>query len=79
MPSQNSQTAFLIINALWFLSLGFSLSCALAATLIQQWSRTYLQGTKERFNPRERARMRTYLHLGVQKFYFSEMVGAIPM
>jgi len=55
------------------------LSCALAATLIQQWSRTYLQGTKERFNPRERARMRTYLHLGVRKFYFSEMVGAIPM
>ncbi|KAH9954337.1 hypothetical protein BC827DRAFT_1086659, partial [Russula dissimulans] len=41
LPSQNSQTAFLIINALWFLSLAFSLACALAATLIQQWSRTY--------------------------------------
>ncbi|KAH9015257.1 hypothetical protein EDB83DRAFT_2208858, partial [Lactarius deliciosus] len=36
LPS-NSHTPFLIINALWFLSLVFSLACALSATLIQQW------------------------------------------
>jgi hypothetical protein len=78
MPSQNSH-AFLIINILWFLSLSFSLACALAATLVQQWLRTYLQGTEERFNPHERVRMRTYLHRGVQAFKFSKLVAAIPM
>lgn len=79
IPSPNSHTAFLIINALWFLSLVFSLACALSATLIQQWSRVYLQGTEERFIPHERARMRTYLHKGVQKFYLANIVDAIPM
>ncbi|KAI9454698.1 hypothetical protein F5148DRAFT_1228629 [Russula earlei] len=72
MPTQNSQTAYLVINAFWFLSLAFSLTCAITATLVQQWSRTP-------FNPHQRARMRTYLHRGVQKFRFSELVGAIPM
>jgi hypothetical protein len=76
---QNSPTAYLIINALWFLSLAFSLACALAATLVQQWSRAYLQGTEERFNPHQRVRMRTFLQRGVQKFHFSELVDAIPM
>jgi hypothetical protein len=79
LPPQNSRRAYLIINALWFLSLAFGLACALAATLVQQWSRTYLQGTEERFNPHQRVRMRTYLQRGVQKFHFSELVDAIPM
>lgn len=79
MPSPNSQTANLTINALWFFSLVFSLLCALAATLVQQWSRIYLQGTTERFNPHQRVRMRTYLQQGVQRFRLNEMVDAIPM
>lgn len=79
LPAPNSPTAYFIINALWFLSLAFSLSCALAATLVQQWSRTYLQGTEEPFKPRQRVRMRTFLQGGVQKFHFSELVDAIPM
>ncbi len=79
LPSPNSHKAYLIINGFWFLSLAFSLACALAATLVQQWSRTYLQGTEERFNLHQRVRMRTYLQRGVQKFHFSELVEAIPM
>ncbi|KAI0312519.1 hypothetical protein OF83DRAFT_1067035, partial [Amylostereum chailletii] len=38
-----SSTISLWINALWFLSLLFSIICAIAATLVQQWSRKYLQ------------------------------------
>jgi hypothetical protein len=79
LPAQNSHTAYRIINAFWFLSLAFSLTCVLATTLVQQWSRTYLQGTEERFNLHQRVRMRTYLQRGVQKFYFSELVDTIPM
>jgi Family of unknown function (DUF6535) len=77
LPSPNSQQAFPIINALWFLSLTFSLSCA--ATLVQQWSRIYFQGTEERFDPHQRVRMRTYLQQGVQRFHLSELVGSIPL
>jgi Family of unknown function (DUF6535) len=79
LASSNSYQASLIINALWFLSLAFSLACALAATLVQQWSRIYLQGIEERFDPHQRVRMRTYLQQGVQKFYLSELVGSIPL
>lgn len=79
MPSPNTYTPYLIINALWSLSLIFSLACALSATLIQQWSRIYLQGTEERFIPHERVRMRTYLQRGVQNFHLADMVEAIPM
>lgn len=78
-PTPNSYHAYLIINALWSLSLIFSLACACSATLIQQWSRIYLQGTEERFIPHERVRMRTYLQRGVQNFHLADMVDAIPM
>ncbi|KAA1467125.1 hypothetical protein DENSPDRAFT_868872 [Dentipellis sp. KUC8613] len=67
------------INVLWFLSLVFSLSCALGATLVQQWARTYIQGTEERFVPHERARMRTFLLDGVERFGVSAMVQGIPV
>ena len=79
MPNLNSYHAYLIINVLWSLSLIFSLACACSATLIQQWSRIYLQGTEERFIPHERVRMRTYLQRGVQNFHLADMVDAIPM
>ncbi|KAJ7455581.1 hypothetical protein FB451DRAFT_1048897, partial [Mycena latifolia] len=33
--------ASLVCNALWFISLGFSLTCALIATLLEQWARDF--------------------------------------
>ncbi|KAJ7754132.1 hypothetical protein B0H14DRAFT_3600858, partial [Mycena olivaceomarginata] len=33
--------ATLACNILWFFSLGLSLSCALIATLVQQWARDF--------------------------------------
>ncbi|KAH9058077.1 hypothetical protein EDB87DRAFT_1685723 [Lactarius vividus] len=35
------------VNTMWFLSLCISLSCALAATLVQQWARRYLRLSQE--------------------------------
>ncbi|KAI0059244.1 hypothetical protein BV25DRAFT_1809502, partial [Artomyces pyxidatus] len=79
LVQKNSITAPLWINCLWFLSLFCSLSCALAATLVQQWSRTYLQGTDARSAPHERARMRTYLRTGVDTFRVQSLVAGIPL
>lgn len=41
--------------------------CALAATLMQQWSRRYRQLTQARTVPYKRARTREYLFVGVQR------------
>jgi hypothetical protein len=45
-PSHNSfqpTSSTLRVNTFWFLSLTFSLTCALAATLVEQWARHYLR------------------------------------
>jgi Family of unknown function (DUF6535) len=66
------------INILWFLSLILSLVCALAATLMQQWARRYLQLVQAQATSYKRARIREYLFGGVQAFGLSQAVEAIP-
>ena len=64
-------------NILWFLSLSFSLGCALLATLVQRWIRLYLQDIQHT-SPKQRARMRTFLHHGIDNFQMETLVGMIP-
>jgi hypothetical protein len=68
-----------VCNVLWFLSLGFSLACALSATLVEQWVRNYLLATEGRPLPHERARVFEYLYKGLQKFRMAAVVETIPM
>ncbi|KAI0245385.1 hypothetical protein BJV78DRAFT_1096577, partial [Lactifluus subvellereus] len=58
----------------WFLSLVISLTCAMLATLLQQWSRRYLKMTR----PQQCTRMRAFFAHGVDKFHLSWMVEALP-
>ncbi|KAJ6600361.1 hypothetical protein DFH09DRAFT_1070171 [Mycena vulgaris] len=44
--------ASLVCNALWFISLGFSLTCALIATRLEQWARDFLHKIEIRSAPR---------------------------
>ncbi|KAI9447584.1 hypothetical protein H4582DRAFT_1867328, partial [Lactarius indigo] len=46
------------VNVLWFLSLILSLSCALSATLMQQWARRYQELAQRRGATHRRGRMR---------------------
>ncbi|KAF7314550.1 hypothetical protein MKEN_00928200 [Mycena kentingensis (nom. inval.)] len=57
VSSFSSSAASLVCNAFWFLSLGLSLSCALVATLLQQWARDFLHRANMRSSPVIRARM----------------------
>ncbi|KAH9057767.1 hypothetical protein EDB87DRAFT_1536607, partial [Lactarius vividus] len=66
------------VNILWFLSLILSLICALAATLMQQWARRYLQLAQSQTALHKRARTRAYLFEGVQTFRLSQAVEAVP-
>ncbi|KAJ7132492.1 hypothetical protein C8R44DRAFT_774108 [Mycena epipterygia] len=58
--------ASLACNTLWFLSLWASLSCALIATLVQQWARDFTQRTEMRPSPIVRARIFSYLYFGLR-------------
>jgi hypothetical protein len=67
------------VNSLWFLSLVISLSCAMLATLLQQWSRRYIRITQPaRCEPHKRARAHAFFAIGVEKFHISWVVEALP-
>lgn len=66
-------------NAFWFLSLTSSLSCALSATLVQQWSRYYSQALDRRSAPHHRARIRSYLYEGITKYRLTAVIELIPI
>ena len=67
------------VNSLWFLSLAISLSCAMLATLIQQWARQYLQITdRPRDSPHDAARIRAFFAHGIEKSRFLWIVEVIP-
>ncbi|KAI0309937.1 hypothetical protein OF83DRAFT_1071271, partial [Amylostereum chailletii] len=72
-------TISLWINCLWFTSLLFSLTCALVATLVQQWSREYIQGTEGHASLNQRARVRAYLAEGVDCFGADLLISFIPL
>ncbi|KAH8988779.1 hypothetical protein EDB86DRAFT_2854503, partial [Lactarius hatsudake] len=66
------------VNTLLFLSLVISISCALLATLLQQWARRYLKVTQPRYSPHKRARIRAFFAEGVDKFLLPWVVEALP-
>ena len=66
------------VNALWFLSLVISITCALLATLLQQWARRYLKVTQPHYSPHKRARIRAFFAEGIDKFLLPWAVEALP-
>ncbi|KAJ7132695.1 hypothetical protein C8R46DRAFT_1140574 [Mycena filopes] len=69
----------LACNVLWFISLGLSLTCALVATLLEQWARDFLHKTEVRSAPVIRARVFSYLYYGLKKFGMHRVVEIIPL
>ena len=64
---------------MWFLSLVISLTCALSATLIQQWARRYLRLSQRHAGaPRKRARMRAYILDGIEAFAMKQFIENLP-
>jgi len=67
------------VNALLFLSLVISITCALLATSLHQGARRYVRYTQQpRYSPHKRARIRAFFSGGVDKFYVSWVVEALP-
>ena len=78
-PPPFSPPSFAVwVNGLWFLSLVISISCAVLATLLQQWARRYLKVTQTRYSLDKRARIRSFYHNGVEKSFLPWAVEALP-
>ena len=56
-----------------------SLTCALLATLLQQWARRYLKVTQTRYKPHKRARIRAFFAEGVENCLLPLAVEALPI
>ena len=71
-------TLAVFVNAVWFLSLVLSLTCALMATLLQQWARRYLQTIQRNHAPHVHAHIREYFFQGAHKFSIIGLVELLP-
>ncbi|KAH9009415.1 hypothetical protein EDB83DRAFT_2234833, partial [Lactarius deliciosus] len=66
------------VNAFWFMSLVFSISAALLATLVQQWVRDYMHVFQRYSNPLKSARLRQYLYEGAEGWYMPVVAESVP-
>ena len=67
-----------LVNSLWFLSLAISITCALSATLVQQWARRYIKATQQSYSPQKQARIRAFLAEGIDKLHLPLVVELLP-
>ncbi|KAJ7471650.1 hypothetical protein B0H11DRAFT_1633918, partial [Mycena galericulata] len=72
-------TSSLLCNVLWFTSLFLSLTCALLATLVDQWARGFTQKIEVTAAPVIRAKIFSYLYYGLRKFDMHTVVDLIPL
>ncbi|KAH9164146.1 hypothetical protein EDB89DRAFT_1859517, partial [Lactarius sanguifluus] len=77
--TQSPPSALVVfVNSVWFLSLVLSLTCALIATLLQQWARRYLQMIQRNHAPHVRAHVREYFSRGARRFRIIGLVEVLP-
>jgi hypothetical protein len=60
------------------MSLIISLTCALLATLLQQWARKYIRVTQPRFTPHKRAQVHAFFAEGVETLHLPWAVQVLP-
>jgi hypothetical protein len=60
------------------MSLVISLTCALLATLVQQWARRYQRVAYPRCSPHKKARIRAFYKHGVEKLHIPWMIEVLP-
>ena len=77
-PPFSPPTYAVWVNSLWFLSLAISITCALLATLLQQWARRYLNATPIHYSLHKRARINSFFAEGVEKSLLPLAVEALP-
>ncbi|KAI9457258.1 hypothetical protein BJY52DRAFT_1120508, partial [Lactarius psammicola] len=77
-PDFTPKSSDVRVNAFWFMSLVFSLSAALLATLVQQWVRDYMDVFQRYSNPLKSSRLRQYLYEGAEGWHMPMVAEFVP-
>ncbi|KAI0276691.1 hypothetical protein BGY98DRAFT_877575, partial [Russula aff. rugulosa BPL654] len=77
--SKSAPASAVRVNIFLFLSLFFSVTSALASTLIQQWAREYLHYSQPSAPPHKRGRVRAYLFNGLSRFQMRRLTYGVPV
>ena len=67
-----------IVNALFYASLGVMILAAFTAMLIKSWVREFDRGLKAISIPEQRAKTREFRYLGVERWKLTKMVEILP-
>ncbi|KAF8487239.1 hypothetical protein DFH94DRAFT_621710, partial [Russula ochroleuca] len=77
-PTLSPSRSDVRVNTCWFISLVSSLSAALLATLVQRWARYHMHVFQRYGHPLKIARIRQYLHEGVERWHMLAIAEAVP-
>jgi hypothetical protein len=67
-----------VVNALFYASLGVMILAAFIAMLIKSWVREFDRGLRAMSLPEPRAKTREFRYLGMERWKLPEMVGVLP-
>jgi hypothetical protein len=68
-----------VVNALFYASLGVMLLAAFIAMLIKSWVREFDRGLSAMSIPEQRAKTREFRYLGMKRWKLPEMAGILPL
>jgi hypothetical protein len=78
-PDFSPPKHIVIVNALFYASLGVMLLAAFIAMLIKSWVREFDRGLRAMSLPEQRAKTREFRFLGMERWKLPEMVGILPL
>jgi len=78
-PDFSPPEYIVVVNALFYASLGVILLAAFIAMLIKGWVREFDRGLRAMSLPEQRAKTREFRFLGMERWKLPEMVGILPL
>ena len=79
VPADFSPPEYIVlVNALFYASLGVMLLAAFIAMLIKSWVREFDRGLRAISIPEQRAKTREFRYLGMERWMLQEMVAMLP-
>jgi hypothetical protein len=77
-PDFSPPEHIVVVNALFYASLGVMILAAFIAMLIKSWLREFDRGLGAMSLPEQRAKTREFRYLGMERWKLPEMVGVLP-
>ena len=78
-PDFSPPEHIVVVNALFYASLGVMILAAFIAMLIKSWVREFDRGLRAMSLPEQRAKTREFRYLGMERWKLPEMVGILPL